>query len=87
MDDKILCIDPISKKLIWDKVKFRLHFHWYNNKNELVLMKRIYVSKNEFITMTYDHLIYIKSSRNCNSAPVLMKMKMKMIIIIIITMK
>ena len=68
VDDKILCIDPISKKLIWDKVKFRLHYHWYNNKNEFVLMKRIYVSKNEFITMTYDHLIYIKkSSHNYNN--------------------
>ena len=70
INDFVLCIDPISKKLIWDKIQLRLHYHWYNNKNEFVKMKKIYFSKNlkEFITLTYDHLVYVVDDNNKHSS-------------------
>ena len=52
-----------------------MHFHWYNNKDMLVPMRKIYLSNNisnANITLTNDHFIY-KMSKNDESIVVAAK--------------
>ena len=58
--DHVLTLNPRTNEVFWEEILIRVHYEWYDQNDEYVSMRTLYLEHNiSAITLSHDHIIYV----------------------------